>query len=101
MVPLEKETNIDVLRKISLRLRDQLDQTSHEFSKYKTDEAKTENSDSFPVSADLIYRYKMSEKELAAESLIRGIADGSNAWNEIGFIKKLNIKKNIFTRFTR
>ena len=141
MIPLEKETNIEVLRAVSLWLRDHLDEVLKENQKLKNEkesakqdwlneslrdqllklqerfygrgreslaveqrpiesskgsqltlhadhtnratESEAENAASFPVASDVCYIYKMSERELATESLMRGLSGGAQAWEEI------------------
>jgi transposase len=143
MVPLEKETNIEVLRSVSLWLRDRLEDTLKENEQLKNakeaakqdwlegalrdqllklqerfygrgreslnvetraiakagpaqltlhadhenrlaaEDSSAENSVSFPISTDISYVYKMSERELATEALMRGLSGGAGAWEEI------------------
>lgn len=158
MVPLEKETNIEVLRSVSLWLREELttalkkldhldkkdsesrqdwldqelkDQVlklqerfygfgretlsedrpqshqkslvaSHTESEHRTDELKNlPNADELPVSSKLIYKYKMSKEELGVESMLRNIAGGASAWEEIPRLTQDSFEITVFQRVIR
>jgi transposase len=161
MVPLEKETSIEVLRSVSLWLRERLEETLKENAELKNEkeaakqdwlhealrdqilklqerfygrgreslevndraigqsesaqltlhadhenrvgdeEHEAENSASFPVADDLSYVYKMSERELATESLMRGLQGGAKAWEEIPRLTQDSYEITILERIIR
>ena len=57
--------------------------TLHADHMNRATESPAENATSFPVASDIYYIYKMSERELATESLMRGFGGGAQAWEEI------------------
>jgi len=161
MVPLEKETNIEVLRSVSLWLKERLAEALKENEQLRNDkegakqdwlaealrdqilklqerfygrgresldvgerppgptapaqltlhadhesrvpeeDAATENSATFPVASDLAYTYKMSERALATESLMRGLRGGAEAWEEIPRLTQDSYEITIFERIIK
>lgn len=157
MVPLEQETNVEILRSINVWLRDHLEDALKENERLRnakeavkqdwlnealkdqllklqerfygrgretlnvddrpqagsgsaqltlhtehenrsTGSETKENSATFPVATDLSFVYKMSDRELATESLMRCLKGGAEAWEEIPGLRQDSYEITIFER---